>query len=293
MKLSQFSRPTPTNEAGPATDRQSPLKRGLSKIQVFAVALFAAFTFAFSGTTQAQSHPVKGKIAYVHKDGRIEGQVDWEGGHAAMGIEVKLKRGETVVATTHTNKHGAYLFDNLRRGEYTIAVNDWGMGLATATVHSTGRNTIKKDFTLEEIMIEGDLIYEEAIEEHPGIIETVPDSADHTSASPEVIDYPEPLCVESVEVLDICDLPAPPTTEEIMVSGTVVPIEQPTNPTPNNSNMDFHEPDFPPDLLIHPQSPAQAEASDDGAPDRIPESGSDAPGRRPAHARRAFCYCLP
>lgn len=195
MKLSQFGK----QQSDPQTVQ--PRRTVLSKLQMFAAALVAAFFLGFSADATAQcklptDRPIKGKIRYVPKDAVIEGNVQWEYGNAATGATVTAKRGERLVAETKVDAHGHYRFEKLRPGTYTLTVSDYGIDVETREVYVNGRHLKQLDFVLEEVMIDGEIEWIEP--EPPEAPEPQAIFAD--SETVELLEPIQPVVVEEPEM---------------------------------------------------------------------------------------------
>ncbi|MEM6270124.1 MAG: T9SS type A sorting domain-containing protein [Bacteroidota bacterium] len=104
MRASQICLPS-----GRQTDNEPWTRRALSRLQVFAIALLATFSFV-TASAQITGRLVKGKMIQVPVTTRIEGRVVWEHGAAVAGAEVELWRESKRVATAVTNDAGEFVF---------------------------------------------------------------------------------------------------------------------------------------------------------------------------------------
>ncbi|MEM7040370.1 MAG: carboxypeptidase-like regulatory domain-containing protein [Bacteroidota bacterium] len=184
MQLSQMGVRAPKAPAAELPESIPGGKRVLRRLQLFAVALFAVFTFGTATSANAQTHSIKGKVAHVADYGKIEGKVNWEGGHPASGITLVLLKGDEEFGTTQTNENGAYGFEHMRAGVYTVEIRDWSLDTQAYRFASNGRQKHEHDFVLEDVMIEGELM----IEEVPAPIPDPP--TPESTAHPLLIDPP-------------------------------------------------------------------------------------------------------
>lgn len=134
-------------------------QRSLRPLQMFALALVAAFTFLFHSPAQAQKEVVMGKIAYVPPSAGMKGRVTWDHGGAAAGVKVEVWRNGTVVASTVTNAQGHYAFTELRAGECMVMATGGHGTEATATVHLTQHKALTQHLVLSDRMIMGEMMY--------------------------------------------------------------------------------------------------------------------------------------
>ncbi|HEX2899456.1 MAG TPA: carboxypeptidase-like regulatory domain-containing protein, partial [Bacteroidia bacterium] len=131
VKVSQLVSPRPAVRATFSLRRN-----GLKSLQLFALALMAAFTLMFSSPAKAQDGPrmVMGKMEYVAPTARLEGKVTWDSGESASGVTVRMSQNGTLVATTVTDDQGRFSFAQRHGGEYTVAVEAGHGTHATETI---------------------------------------------------------------------------------------------------------------------------------------------------------------
>lgn len=136
----------------------------LKRIQIFAAAFVAIFAFLFTRPVQAQKHHVKGKMAYVKEVGKVSGNVKYDYGSAAAGLDVKLIRNSGVVDHTTTDAEGNYEFSGIRTGEYTITVSayDWNMAEKPVTISAKKGKSV--NFVVIDEAIDGGMELEPEIE---------------------------------------------------------------------------------------------------------------------------------
>jgi hypothetical protein len=159
MSVSQFISPTQPERH---TDDLPYASQVLKKLQLFAVALLATFSFAFQ-TVQAQDRPIKGKIAHVPSDVRIEGQVKWDHGMEASGVTIEVWHGNDLEQTSLTDENGKFAFTNLERGRYRIVAKagDWITTETTTDAWSGGKFMVT--LRLEDVQVDGGIGYIEEL----------------------------------------------------------------------------------------------------------------------------------
>lgn len=151
MSVSQFvSTPQRSTDNSPFTSQV------LKKLQVFALALLATFSFGYQ-TVQAQKRPIKGKIAHVPSDVRIEGQVKWDHGSAASGVTVEVWHGEELMQSRIADEKGKFGFINLERGQYRVVAKagEWISAETQANTWQGGKFIVR--LLLEDQQVDGGL----------------------------------------------------------------------------------------------------------------------------------------
>ncbi|MEY3442309.1 MAG: hypothetical protein RLZZ519_590 [Bacteroidota bacterium] len=177
---------------------------GLKSLQLFALALMAAFTMLLHTPAKAQKDIVMGKIAYVPPaNDRLEGKVTWDSGQPAVGVTVRLLRNGVEVATTLTNDHGRYIFADMRTGEFTVRA-DAGHGTdAAQIVEIKEHKSPNVNLVLADRTIMGGLRYEESKEMEPVEVtqpkELIQPLVFLDSLTPQIIEEIVPLHPEAEE----------------------------------------------------------------------------------------------
>jgi hypothetical protein len=147
--------------ARPAIRGKLDLRRyGLKSLQMFALALMAAFTFMFASPVSAQKDVVMGKMVYVAPAAKVEGRVTWDSGVKAGGIKVVMYRNGTLLASTTTDEKGRYEFNTRHQGEVEV-IAEAGHGVSAHLVVSLNENKVAlADLVLYDRRIMGGISFE-------------------------------------------------------------------------------------------------------------------------------------
>ena len=217
VKVSQLAGPRPAVRV-----RWSLRGHGLKSVQLFALALMAAFTMLLHTPAKAQKDIVMGKIAYVPPAiGRLEGKVTWDGGQPVVGVTVQLQRNGVLVASTVTDACGRYVFAQARQGEFTVSANG-GHGIAAfQTVEVKEHKTQEVNLILMDEIIMGGLRYEESKELKP--IQVIPKK-----------EFPQPEeLIQPLELIQPDETVAPLIPKEIV---EIAPLHPEMEQTTTNSS---------------------------------------------------------
>ncbi len=214
VRISQVVAPRPSLRA------QRPLVRmgALKSIQMFALALLAAFSMMFPSEAQAQKQ-LMGKVAYVPErtaESEIFGQVRDADGKPASGAAISLSNEDGFVAQTHADGNGMYRFKHLPNGTYSVSASNDRAEQGWGTLQVNGGRPHRQDISMEELHIMGGLRYEPAepikeepiiqkqplIEEPPIAIDTLRAHATtHTDASKsELLNHEEAILLSGFEL---------------------------------------------------------------------------------------------
>jgi hypothetical protein len=137
-------------------------RHGLKSLQLFALALLAAFTLMVHSPAKAQKDVVMGKIAYVPPTtGSLEGKVTWDSREAASGVTVELRLNGQLIASTVTNVHGRYSFDGQLLGAYTVSAKAGHGAEASKTIDIKDDRARELNLVLMDRVIMGGISFEE------------------------------------------------------------------------------------------------------------------------------------
>lgn len=211
MSVSQFVSPPAQR-----TDDLPPTSGVLKKLQLFAVALLATFSFGLH-SVQAQNRPIKGKIAHVPTDVRIEGQVRWNHGSAGAGVIVQVWEGSELVQASTADEKGNFAFKNLERGQYRVVAKAGSWVSTERQTNTRQGGKFVMILQLEDVQVDGGLGYVE-----PAVIEEtfVEETTEETTSEPI-----RDLRMGQMIYIEEADVPAPlPVTEEAPDAVEVIPV---------------------------------------------------------------------
>lgn len=161
--------------------------RSLRPVQMFALALAGAFTFLFHSPVKAQKEMIMGKIAYVAPTATITGRVTWEGGNLPAGnVTVEARQHGSVVASTTTDALGRYTLTNVPGRCDLITVAGPHDTQGSAMISLNGRNTLKQNLVLQDVMVLGEMEYvPEILPDYEEHLDSVggPDGGDEAGSS--------------------------------------------------------------------------------------------------------------
>lgn len=176
VRVSQIMKSRPTVRSARPKLRFGALK----SIQMFALALVAAFSVLLHTEAKAQGREIMGKMAYVPEvtqQAEVYGRVTDEHNHPVEGATVVAYHNGDVVGQAVTNAHGMYSIQHVTATNIQLhGSRNFLYGTSKEFKLAFGKPN-RMDITLEEEILLGDILYEPEETELPPIEEQQPESS--------------------------------------------------------------------------------------------------------------------